>query len=284
MKKSVMAKLLSLALASAMVFSLAACSDSGKKDKDSDDDEIEEVEDEDEDEDEEEEEEEEEEKDPTPTPEPTPTPTPVPASFFEEQGLTITPQGDYDLDTEWMYDEEDGKSGDTTVPISVEIRETTDGVEPGYKMIVADFRIDFTDKYFYDYGDFYAYPPEGVTNFPSVWVSVFDRYTGVSFEPGDVVIPVEVDGVTYDVTCSFEWNAVAIYEGDVEAADYCTVTVICPEDYDGTVFYIGHGSGGISGVDEGVELDFEKNVYTVDQLPYYVGNGYPYYFFTVDNK
>jgi uncharacterized lipoprotein YehR (DUF1307 family) len=38
MKKSVMTKILSLAVASAMVFSCAACSDSGKKDKDEADD------------------------------------------------------------------------------------------------------------------------------------------------------------------------------------------------------------------------------------------------------
>ena len=143
MKKSVMTKILSLAVASAMVLSCAACSDSGKKDKDADEDEIEASE---------EEEEEEEDEDPTPTPEPTatptPTPEPTPATFFEEQGLTITPQGEYDLDTEWLYTDNDTQNGPTTVPFTVEIKETTEGCDEGYKMIVAEFGIDYSSKYY----------------------------------------------------------------------------------------------------------------------------------------
>jgi hypothetical protein len=281
MKKSVMTKILSLAVASAMVFSCAACSDSGKKDKDADEDEIEASEEE------EEEEEEEEDEDPTPTPEPTatptPTPEPTPATFFEEQGLTITPQGEYDLDTEWLYTDNDTQNGPTTVPFTVEIKETTEGCDEGYKMIVADFGIDYSSKYFYDYGDFFAYPPEGITNHPSSWISAFDRYTGVSFEPGDNTVLVEYEGKTYDVTCTFDWNIVGDYDNGV-AADYCTVTVTCPVDYDGTVFYIGHGSGGDSQIGEGQEFDFTAKQYTIDELPYYVTNGFPYFFFSANNK
>lgn len=273
-----MTKILSLAVASAMVFSCAACSDSGKKDKDeADDEEIEASEDE----------EEEEDEDPTPTPEPTatptPTPEPTPATFFEAQELTITPQGEYDLDTEWLYTDNDTQNGPTTVPITVEIKETTEGCDEGYKMIVADFGIDYSSKYFYDYGDFFAYPPEGITNHPSSWISAFDRYTGVSFEPGDNTVLVEYEGKTYDVTCTFDWNSVADYDNGV-AADCCTVTVTCPVDYDGTVFYIGHGSGGDSQIGEGQEFDFTAKQYTIDELPYYVTNGFPYFFFSANNK
>ena len=273
-----MTKILSLAVASAMVFSCAACSDSGKKDKDADEDEIEASE---------EEEEEEEDEDPTPTPEPTatptPTPEPTPATFFEEQGLTITPQVEYDLDTEWLYTDNDTQNGPTTVPFTVEIKETTEGCDEGYKMIVAEFGIDYSSKYFYDYGDFFAYPPEGITNHPSSWISAFDRYTGVSFEPGDNTVLVEYEGKTYDVTCTFDWNIVGDYDNGV-AADYCTVTVTCPVDYDGTVFYIGHGSGGDSQIGEGQEFDFTAKQYTIDELPYYVTNGFPYFFFSANNK
>ena len=279
MKRSVMTKVLALTAAATMVFSLAACSGSSKKDKDdSDDEDIEESEDE-----------EDEDEDPTPTPEPTATPTPTPepepATWFEAQDLTITPQGDFDLDTEWLYaDDSLSVSGSTTVPCSVSITETTEGVDEGYKKVVAEFVIDYTDKFFYDYGDFYAYPQNGVDNYPSTWISAFDRYTGVSFEPGDNTVAVEYEGKTYDITCTFDWDIVATYEDDVEAADYCTVTVICPVDYDGTVFYIGHGNGGESNVGAGQDIDFTKKLYTIDELPCYITNGFPYYFFSLNNK
>ena len=85
----------------------------------------------------------------------------------------------------------------------------------------------------------------------------------MSFEPGDNTVLVEYEGKTYDVTCTFDWNIVGDYDNGV-AADYCTVTVTCPVDYE--------------------EFDFTAKQYTIDELPYYVTNGFPYFFFSANNK
>lgn len=198
----------------------------------------------------------------------------VPATWFEEQGLEITPQGDFDFLSEFMGDTFEGL--DVHFDSNVVITESTEGCEEGYKTVTAEFAVDFTDTF--TYGGMHL----EVDDHPSTWISAFDRYTGISFEPGGEENPIslDVDGETYDITCTFDWS----HDYDEGAVDYCTVTVTCPVDYDGTVFYIGHGAGGSSGISFDDDFDFTARSYTIDEFPCYVTNGYPYSFFSVTNE
>ena len=266
-------KLIALLLSTAMCFSIVSCSSdssSSRRDRDDDEDEVEV---------EETEEEEEEEATPTttPTPEPTATPTPTPVpTWLEEHDITITPQGDFTFDSTLMswdgreyYNIETGTNDIVEISANVSIYETTEGMEEGYKKVVAVFVCDSSAA-----GDDLAY----------AWTSAFDRYTGLSLEvdpdttyrqasaPG--IVPIEIDGETYEVRYEFE------AENNYPVIP-STVSVICPVDYDGTVFYCGCASQSRSSRMD--NLDLTSHLYTVDELPYNSSNDYTYYYFTYTN-
>lgn len=245
-----------------MLFSFSACSDtSNKKDKDDTDavtENSEVIED----------------TEATTTTEETtaePTPTPEPDSWFKDQGLTITPQGDFELVTEFVNGGNLGSK--ITVASNVQIQETTEGVKDGYKVIQAYFTLDFS-KYF-DMGDFKLV----VDDRPSSWISVFDRYTGITYEPGGVNVPIEYNGQNIEVKCDFEWS-----RNETMDVEYCLVYVLCPVDYDGAVFYVGHGAGGASKIADGKNIDYSAKLYTIDELPFYDSNGFPYTYFSANDK
>lgn len=266
-------KLIALLLSTAMCFSIVSCSSdssSSRRDRDDDEDEVEV---------EETEEEEEEEATPTPTPTPeptaTPTPTPVP-TWLEEHDITITPQGDFTFDSTLMswdgrilIDMDTFEEQRCEALGNVEIYETTDGMEDGYKRVVATFVCDYSAA-----GDDLGY----------CWASVFDRYTGISLEvdpdttyrqasaPG--IVPVEIDGQTYELKYEFESdNSYPVMT--------LTVSVICPVDYDGAVFYCGCANSQLG--DRLENLNIASGLFTVDELPYNNSNGYTYYYFTYTN-
>ncbi len=214
----------------------------------------------------------------TPTPEPTatPTPEPEPVAWFDEKGLKITPQGDFTFDTVLMSS--DGRvlidintfeKEKIDVPSNVTITETTEGAEEGYKKVTAVFNCDYS---------------AGAGKICYAWSSAFDRYSGVSFEvdpdttygnatePG--VVQIKYKGEVYDVRMEYD----AQQNGNT---DTYTVTVICPEDYDGTVFDIGCAYKDLSEMYD--KIDLKKKLYTIDELPYY-GDHYSYYYFSSSDK
>lgn len=284
MKKEIMATV----LAAAMVFSVAACdnSKSKKKDKDDKDVEIEEEEEEEDEEDESEETEEETSATETPTEGPTETTTETSAAsnnrgtvdtsssdWFDKSGLKITQQGDFTLTAQMIF-YSDNSVQDIEIPCNIEITETTEGAPEGYKYVFGVFTVDYSE-----YDDLYE-------NWDFVsWFSAFDRYTGTSFEsdpsatygdsqtPG--VIPIEYDGKTYDITYLFGYTKKS-------GVATISVTVTCPEDYEGTVFQCGSGPWEV--VDEYSQMDLSEKLYTIDELPYYDSNGYPYFYFSNTNK
>ena len=231
----------------------------------------------------------------TPTPEPTatPTPEPEPVTWFDEQGLAITPQGDFKFKTQWNlwldgYGESAShKPGDEVeIAANATVTETTEGVEDGYKKVSATFEYDWA-KYFYSYEPVISYDRALGSVKPSTWISAFDRYTGTSFEPGDVDIPIEYDGTTYDVNCGFEWN----YDYDYDSGKLlvsCTVNVICPADYDGAVFEIGCGTKydpekKVNDDAPYESIDYSKPVMEED-FPFFTDSAHPHVYFSSNNE
>jgi hypothetical protein len=180
-------------------------------------------------------------------------------SWFADAGLKITPQGDFKFKTS----SKDGKSEkDVTGNISIE--ETTDGAPEGCKKVKAVVKTKMeADGYW--------------------WLSVFDRYTGTSFEFGDKLLSTpNYDGVKkgyvrilhgddwYDIAVNFDFGGKALDKTS-------TVTVTCPADYDGTVFQLGYSSKEIGDEFDKMDLDV---LHTIDEFPAYDSNGHEYLYFS----
>lgn len=191
-------------------------------------------------------------------------------SWFESQGLTITPQGEFTYTT-MSVDLDDNDAETFDVLTQVVITETTDGVEDGYKKVTAVFTEDVS-----------ASPEASYWNY----ISAFDRYTGTSFEfDTETTYTESEDTVAKEdfVTISNgdkRYNVSIKFEGvnffpDMEE----TVTVICPIDYDGTVFQIGYCDS--KKIEEQDKIDLTARLYTIDEFPYY-GEGY--YYFSYSDK
>lgn len=208
-----------------------------------------------------------------PAEEPEPEPEPV-KTWFEEQGLTITPQGDFTYLT-GAININGEKVGAYEVKANAVITETTDGVEPGYKKV----SIVCTN----DIGG-YVNVPNAIGYY--IWRTAFDRYTGIAFEfdsstsytdfgetsQKEGFITIVNGDESYDVSIAFEWtNNNPIMIG--------TTTVTCPVDYDGVVFQVGYSDAKL--VDENSQIDYRARLYTLDELPFYGDN---YYYFSYTNE
>ena len=95
-----------------------------------------------------------------------PEPEPEPSDWLEANGIIISPQGDFQCNM-YGYDYDTSEAtGDFLADVNVVISETTDGVDEGFKKVVAVFTEDVSNSA----GTYMA------------WHSAFDRYTGTSFE------------------------------------------------------------------------------------------------------
>ncbi|MCR5790315.1 MAG: hypothetical protein K6G83_10560 [Lachnospiraceae bacterium] len=119
----------------------------------------------------------------------------------------------------------------------------------------------------------------------------FDRYTGISFD-----FDRENDDLPYyDQTQEYddlEYGYIRLEtpDGDYDitlnqelVVDYPKLTktfwVICPNDYDGTVFYVGYADKKLS--DKYDNMGLSDRLYTMDELPWF-DNGHDYYYFSMD--
>ena len=206
-----------------------------------------------------------------PVEEPTEEPEEEPAKdWFGEQGLVITPQGSFTFTTR-AYNESRIDTDTFEVNAYATISESTKGVEEGYKEVTIVWDMDFsaTDEF----GQWYS-------------ALAFDRYTGTAFA-FDSETQLTVDGET-----SIREGFVTIVNGD-ESYDvsilsentgyfpniFKIITVTCPVDYDGVVFYIGYWDREMNTAS--AELNFTERLYTIDELPAY-GDGY--YYFSYSNE
>ncbi len=180
-------------------------------------------------------------------------------SWFKDAGIKITPQGDFKFKTL----SKDGKTErDVTGNISIE--ETTKGAPEGCKKVKAVIKSKMEAEGYW-------------------WLSVFDRYTGTSFEFGDKLLSTpNYDGVKKGYVCILhgdDWYDIAVdfYFGGKELDKTSTVTVTCPADYDGTVFQIGYSSEDIG--DEFGKIDLDV-LHTIDEFPAYDSNGHEYLYYS----
>ena len=194
--------------------------------------------------------------------------------WFSEHGLVITPQGDFTYNA-MAYDPERNDLELFPIYANAVITETTDGVEEGYKQVRIVFEKDASA----------IYDVENESGH-RVWYSAFDRYTGISFAfdstgaalaAGDTFyregfISIPNGDESYDVSISFESENNHPYYTEI-------VTVTCPVDYDGAVFYIGPSDS--KKKEANSRIDYSARLYTIDELPFY-GDGY--YFFSYSNR
>lgn len=191
--------------------------------------------------------------------------------WIAEHGIVVSPLGDCQV-TMGGYDSESGEiKGDFTADVNVTVSESTEGAADGFKKVSALFTIDAADC-----------TGDGIL----FWCSAFDRYTGTSFEFDNTVnyqlqgehttpdgfITIKREDAYYDVAVEFETEN----EGTLI---YKTITVTCPEDYDGTVFQIGKDS--LEQMTQNSEIDYAARLYTIEELPYY-GDGYCYFTVTAE--
>lgn len=188
-----------------------------------------------------------------------------------KQGIAVTPQGDFQVEM-GGYDAASGEiTGDFTADVKVSISETTEGVADGFKKVSAVFAIDASQC-----------TGDGIL----FWCSVFDRYTGTSFEFDSAVneqldaehtaqdgfVTIQNGDESYDVSVEF------MTEGEGYHVTK-TVAVTCPADYEGVMFQIGKDS--LEQMVKNSEIDYAARLYRIDELPYY-GEGYLYFTKTDD--
>ena len=194
----------------------------------------------------------------------TPEPAPEPKSFLEEQQLIITPQGSFDY-TAWA------EKGTFPMHASCTIKEEPSETE-GYKRVIATVVYDVTDT---TGGMIYT------REFP------FDRYTGICFDTTNVLsqnlgageteliesgLTVEYEGKEYKVAYTLgrtnNWPQLIV-----------ELTVLCPQDYDGTVFAVRYADDDSNAQDTAFDW---TPVHTIDELPYY--NTVDTFYFTLSNQ
>ena len=185
-------------------------------------------------------------------------------TFMEKQRLSLSPQGAFSFDTK-AYDR-DGNELDITENVNVAISEASCDDRNGYKIVEAVFEADLSEL------------PEGYRF--SSWQIAFDKYIGTSFEyyqnaedeqPAELIF--DCLGDKTDVQMSYESSR------DNEAGILTiTIRVVCPEDYDGTVFQMGYSDKEINEADR--NWSYSERLYTIDELPGFDTNGHEYYYFS----
>lgn len=189
------------------------------------------------------------------------------ADWLSSSGLQVTPQGSHTIPLQSVESLGDAQGVDFDANFTVSITETREGVGPNEKMVTCLFTFDFSNN------------PLSIVNH---WTSAFDRYSGTSFEfssgvtatgrgetntrSGYAQIPLD-DGSYADVSIEFTTNS------DYPIVEK-TISVICPADYDGTVFQIGYDCAEKAEATAGVMA--EEKLHRVDEMPY-VGDGYMYF-------
>lgn len=153
------------------------------------------------------------------------------------------------------------------VPAFVTIDENYEDCEDGYKNVVAicTFRND--------------------PDHEGMWVSVFDKYTGCSFDCNEYL---ELYEGCYETNYSVREFKVGEHDVHVEwttiteQKEYVsTITLIvkCPEEYVGSVFMFGPNN--LDGLKIWESCDWDNRLYTIDKTGYY---GDDFVYFTLEAK
>ena len=194
-----------------------------------------------------------------------------PDDWLTEKGLQITKKSAVKSFTSATYyqdmkDETKSYSnGEVDIPVKVSIDETTKDCEEGRKKVILTTSLDLSVS--------------GEDQL--VWyISAFDRYTGTEFYSPTKTkrkyeLTITTDNGDYDIEASLG--------GKIDDKLFIrTVTVDCPQDYDGAAFEIGYGS--IEMLNEYQNSEVQERVHRIDETPFFPTNGYQYYFVSYDDK
>ena len=156
-------------------------------------------------------------------------------------------------------------NGEVDIPVKVTIEETKEDCEEGRKKVILTTSMDLSVS--------------GEDQL--VWyVGAFDRYTGTEFysptqTKRSYVLTISTDKGDYDIEAKLG--------GKIDDMIFNrTITVDCPEDYDGAVFEIGYGS--IEQLNEYETSEVRERIHTIDETPFFPTNGHTYYFVSYDDN
>ncbi|MBP5309159.1 MAG: hypothetical protein J6Z05_00905 [Lachnospiraceae bacterium] len=191
--------------------------------------------------------------------------------WLSKQGYEITKKSAVKSFTSATYyqDREDEtksySNGEVEIPIKVSIDETKEDCEEGRKKVILTTSLDLSVA-----GDDQL-----------VWyISAFDRYSGTEFyaptkKSNTFSLTVKNEKGDYDIESKLS--------GKIEDKLFIrTITVDCPEDYDGAVFEIGYGS--VEMLNEFQNSEIQERERRIDETPFFPTNGHPYYFVSYDDK
>ena len=189
----------------------------------------------------------------------------------DKYSIEITPQGKFDIlmtvyrcdnNGNWLED-----FREMEFPAVVSITEQVSDANDGYKKLVATFMYNYSKRQDIA-AELETQLGEKVWVNHSGWISVFDRYTGYSLDEDFTVL--ELNNKSYHITTDFEW----VHENNTST---CVVTVTCPEDYDGAIFY-----GGPYAHDHKEQynsLALMARLYTIEELSF-LDEKYTYFSYT----
>ncbi len=200
--------------------------------------------------------------------------------FFDSHGLELSEPGDFSFTTAINDGNKDTGEIDVDATVeylgeSIEDDDISDFPE-GYKVVKAVFSYDISNS-------------KGASGILAD--GVFDRYTGTSFE-----FDIDNDNLPYyDQTEEYDdlddgYIRLETPDGDYDitmkqklVVEYPNMTktfwIICPNDYNGTVFYAGYEDLELSQKHD--DMDLSEGLYTMDELPWF-DNGRDYYYFSMD--
>ncbi len=170
-------------------------------------------------------------------------------SFFEAQGLSEMTETSFTMKTS-LGESKTGKYvKDVEIPVEFIFNGEKPASKSGYKTVSATFNYDVS----------VAEGKYGVYGY----YSAFDRDSGINLE--------SAGAKEFGASVSTESNH------DKYPLYSFTITVTCPEDYYGTMFYCGYENEELYQAEK--KLDVEHNSYRIDELPNFEKNGKNYYFF-----
>lgn len=189
------------------------------------------------------------------------------SDWFGDHGLTLSDTSDK-FTFKTMKNDGESDTEEMEVSSKVTITESTENVQDGYKLVTAKFVHDISDSD----GD------RGI-----IADGAFDKYTG-TFYGFSVKRPEQDDDNKADVEDftritdgSYHYDIFIMNSEEVNAPIVTkTITVCCPKDYDGTVFFAGYDSLELNAQEE--ELDMSARLYTFDELPFLNDEHDMYYF------
>ena len=182
--------------------------------------------------------------------------------FINENRIEITDPGRFD------FPMGNATSGDIRMYSAfITLEENYDDCEAGYKNVVATCKI---------YDD---------VEHESMWLSVFDKYTGYTFESSDYHFDLcegcsdynysKKDFKIGDRDVHVEWTFISEMMDNITTF---TLIVKCPEDYNGCVFQFRPENS----TNNIASCDLDNNLYDINQIGY--GSNTDYIYFTIDSK